>query len=194
MQSRRRFLQDTAFGALAVWITDRALGPVAAAPAQEGFTFFTLSQAKTIEAMCERMWPATSDDPGAIDEGVVQFIDRALSGFDRALKDTYRRGIESVNAYAREKYHDVFAYLSEDRQDAILTALEADASETRSFFLAPTAAELFDLVLTATRQGLFSDPIHGGNRDFVGWKSIGYPGPRFLYTAEVSHSPSCRCW
>ena len=25
-------------------------------------------------------------------------------------------------------------------------------------------------------QGMFSDPIHGGNRDKAGWKMIGFPG------------------
>ena len=53
------------------------------------------------------------------------------------------------------------------------------------FFASPSSSEFFELLLTHTRQGLFSDPAYGGNRDFIGWKSIGYPGPRFLYTAEM---------
>ena len=34
-----------------------------------------------------------------------------------------------------------------------------------------------------TRQGFYADPIYGGNRDRVGWKVIGFPGPASL--AEV---------
>ena len=30
-------------------------------------------------------------------------------------------------------------------------------------------------------EGFFSDPIHGGNRDMVGWKMIGFPGIRYDY-------------
>ena len=28
-----------------------------------------------------------------------------------------------------------------------------------------------------TQEGFFADPIYVGNRNFVGWKLIGYPGP-----------------
>ena len=29
-----------------------------------------------------------------------------------------------------------------------------------------------------TKEGFFSDPIHGGNKDMVGWKLINFPGAR----------------
>ena len=31
-----------------------------------------------------------------------------------------------------------------------------------------------------TRQGFYADPIYGGNRDRVGWRVIGFPGPASL--------------
>ncbi len=33
-------------------------------------------------------------------------------------------------------------------------------------------------------EGLFADPIHGGNRDFAGWRAVGYPGAYYVYTEE----------
>ncbi|HEU5086677.1 MAG TPA: gluconate 2-dehydrogenase subunit 3 family protein, partial [Roseiflexaceae bacterium] len=33
-----------------------------------------------------------------------------------------------------------------------------------------------------TMEGMFSDPAYGGNRDYVGWKLIGYPGAQRAYT------------
>jgi gluconate 2-dehydrogenase gamma chain len=27
--------------------------------------------------------------------------------------------------------------------------------------------------------------MYGGNRNFVGWKLIGFPGPRYNYVAEI---------
>lgn len=31
-----------------------------------------------------------------------------------------------------------------------------------------------------TRCGYYSDPVYGGNRDHVGWRTIGWPGPKSL--------------
>ena len=35
-----------------------------------------------------------------------------------------------------------------------------------------------------TWQATFGDPAYGGNRDFIGWDLIGYPGPRRAVSAE----------
>ncbi len=46
----------------------------------------------------------------------------------------------------------------------------------------PAAVELFfSYLLQNTREGFFSDPIHGGNKDMVGWKLINFPGARRFY-------------
>ena len=34
-------------------------------------------------------------------------------------------------------------------------------------------------------EGFFSDPIHGGNRDMVGWRMVGFPGAYAGYTELV---------
>jgi hypothetical protein len=39
-------------------------------------------------------------------------------------------------------------------------------------------------VLAHTLQGTFGDPHYGGNRNFVGWDLIGYPGVRLAVTGE----------
>ena len=33
------------------------------------------------------------------------------------------------------------------------------------------------MLLQNTVEGFLADPMYGGNRDFVGWKLIGFPGP-----------------
>ena len=47
------------------------------------------------------------------------------------------------------------------------------------------AAGFFNLVLTHTIQGTFSDPAHGGNVEFIGWRMLGYPGVRTTVTADL---------
>ena len=40
--------------------------------------------------------------------------------------------------------------------------------------------DFLPLLITHTRQGFYADPIYGGNRDRIGWKVIGFPGPASL--------------
>ncbi|MDA0165306.1 gluconate 2-dehydrogenase subunit 3 family protein [Solirubrobacter ginsenosidimutans] len=56
-------------------------------------------------------------------------------------------------------------------QDALLAELERERPD------------LFDPLLAHARQGMFGDPSYGGNIDRVGWKLLGYPGPRPVWTA-----------
>ena len=36
------------------------------------------------------------------------------------------------------------------------------------------------LLVLHTRQGFYSDPIYGGNKERIGWRVIGFPGPASL--------------
>jgi len=43
----------------------------------------------------------------------------------------------------------------------------------------------FQLLRTHTIEGMFSDPMHGGNAGLIGWQMIGYPGPQMSYRNEI---------
>ena len=43
----------------------------------------------------------------------------------------------------------------------------------------------FSLLRQNTVEGMFCDPMHGGNIDMVGWQLIGFPGPRMSNYDEV---------
>jgi gluconate 2-dehydrogenase gamma chain len=47
------------------------------------------------------------------------------------------------------------------------------------------AKDFFAMLWQNTHEGFFADPMYGGNRDFAGWKLIGFPGPRYNYTEEI---------
>jgi gluconate 2-dehydrogenase gamma chain len=53
---------------------------------------------------------------------------------------------------------------------------------------APTLSAFLTVALNHTMEGLFADPVYGGNKDFAGWAAIGYPGPYVVYTAEQQQS------
>ena len=48
------------------------------------------------------------------------------------------------------------------------------------------AKAFFDLLRTHVIAGFFADPVHGGNRDLIGWKLIGFPGAQLSYASEIS--------
>jgi gluconate 2-dehydrogenase gamma chain len=37
-------------------------------------------------------------------------------------------------------------------------------------------------VRTHTMEGLFADPVYGGNKDFAGWVLVGFPGAQPLFS------------
>jgi gluconate 2-dehydrogenase gamma chain len=67
-------------------------------------------------------------------------------------------------------------------QDSLLIDVEAGAA-TGSGFGASSAA-FFAMLRAHTWQGTFGDPYYGGNRDYVGWDLIGYPGVRTVVNAD----------
>ena len=59
-----------------------------------------------------------------------------------------------------------FAQLSTDQQDDVLGQIEGGKVK----FDGVDAQGFFDALLKDVPEGFFSDPIHGGNRDMVGWR------------------------
>jgi gluconate 2-dehydrogenase gamma chain len=131
----------------------------------------------TLEAITGRLIPTDEHGPGAIEAKVVRYIERSLATDYQQHFDLYRRGLASVDGLATSRHGKAFLALTSEQQDALLSDVEDGqaGSELSSFF---------ELVLQHTKEGMFGDPAWGGNEDFVGWKLIGYPGPRYVWTEE----------
>ena len=184
--SRREFLRRAAVGAGAV----AGAGIVPEALAQnheqekksngEGLgAFFNRDDAATVEAFTERLMPGGPGKPGARDAGVLNYIDLALAGAYADLQDFYRRGLAQLDQYSRETYREPFVRLSAAQQEAVITALEEGKA---TGFVWPTAQAFFETLRTHTMEGLFADPVYGGNRDFAGWRLVGFPGAQPIFT------------
>jgi gluconate 2-dehydrogenase gamma chain len=93
----------------------------------------------------------------------------------------YRAAIKDIDEYCRRTFSKSFAELAAADQDKVLHGLEDAKIELAN---AP-AKEFFTMLWENTGEGFFADPIYGGNRDFTGWKLIGYPGPRYNYVNEI---------
>jgi gluconate 2-dehydrogenase gamma chain len=119
------------------------------------------------------------------------------------LSERFRIGILGIEGLAQERFGRGFVRLSPEEQDDILR--EMDSGDIEEFGrvslktspatfeggdqgLGPstrqsaiTAKAFFELLLAYTIAGFFVDPVHGGNRDMVGWKMIGFPGAQIGY-------------
>jgi gluconate 2-dehydrogenase gamma chain len=148
--------------------------------------FFTAEEARVVAAACERIFPSDNSGPGATEAAVVIYIDRQLAGpygHDKYRytkgpwvdsvpehgyqgkenpQETYRQGIKSLGA---------FTSLSMDEQIQKLKAIEH--------------THFFQLLRTHTIEGMFCDPMHGGNAGLIGWQLIGFPGPQMSYRDEI---------
>jgi len=141
--------------------------------------FLNRDDAATVAAFTERLMPGAPGKPGARDAGVLNYIDLALAGAYADLQDFYRRGLAQLDRYCRETHREPFVHLSTGQQDAVITALEEGKA---TGFTWPTAQEFFNTLRTHTMEGMFADPLYGGNKDFAGWRLVGFPGAQPIFT------------
>ena len=106
-----------------------------------------------------------------------------------APPELYRRGLRALDDYCSRTHGASFVDLSEDVQDEVVTALEDDSADG---FSLPSAQGFFEMVRRHTIEGMFADPIYGGNRDFAGWRLIGYPGAYRAWTAVELRTEGAR--
>ena len=148
--------------------------------------FFTAEEARAASAACARIFPSDASGPGATEAGVVIYIDRQLAGPYGRDKYRYTKGpfVESFPEHGyqgkespREIYRagikalGTFAELSPADQDTALASIEKTA--------------FFQLLRTHTIEGMFCDPMHGGNAELIGWQLIGFPGPQMSYRSDI---------
>ena len=147
--------------------------------------FFNPEDAATVAAFTERLMPGVEGKPGARAAGVLNYIDLALAGAYADLQDFYRRGLAQLDDYCRLSYDKPFRQLEPARQDEVIAALEEGKATS---FTWPAAQEFFSTLRNHTMEGMFADPIYGGNKDFSGWRLVGFPGAQAVFTAADMRS------
>jgi len=74
----------------------------------QAFTALNLSEAVTLDALFEQLFPADENGPGASSIGVIQYLDRALSGPYGTHLETYRLGVHALNAESLNRVGKTF--------------------------------------------------------------------------------------
>jgi gluconate 2-dehydrogenase gamma chain len=170
-------------------------GPAALAPVA-AYEFLNLDEQAFVEALVDHMIPADDLTPKGTDVGIHLYIDRALSGAwgkgDRLYMQgpwkvgepsqgyqlpltpaqLYRAGIAATNAHCIATYKKAFDKLDATQREEVLIGL----SSGKLSLGALPARTFFATVYQTVMEGMFADPIYGGNRNKAGWKLIGFPG------------------
>lgn len=159
-----------------VFAIDRSLGG-----ANLGYSLKTYTQGP---------FPVVSEEPIAVEAASIRDIydyvnvaadQIARFGYQSVLspQEVYRRGLAFVDAYAQSEYEANFVDLTPEQQDEVLTAMD---EATATGFEGPSAKAFFTQLRNDTIEGMFGDPMYGGNRGLAGWKLIGYPGAQRFYS------------
>jgi gluconate 2-dehydrogenase gamma chain len=144
--------------------------------AQVPATVFSSEQRKILDAFIDRLIPKDELGPGALECGVGDYIDQCLAGFNAAEKPVFLEGLASLDLYALRSQGIAFATLPAEKRDAVLTAIDNNQ--------APSLRGFFNRVRRLTLEGMFGDPVYGGNKNFAGWDLIRYPGAKLAVGPE----------
>ena len=169
----------------------------AQSPASGAYAYLNLEEQAFVEALVDHMVPADALSPEGTDIGINIYIDHALAGgwgkgerlymqgpwklgapsqgyqLPLTPAELYRAGIAAANAFCVKTYGKSFDKIAENQREEFLLGLQAGKV---TFENGPPARVFFTTMYQTVMEGMFSDPIYGGNRNKAGWKIIGFPG------------------
>jgi gluconate 2-dehydrogenase gamma chain len=150
---------------------------VAGSPAMARQTL-SVAEFEVLTAMVARIIPADELGPGAREAGAQYYIDRELGGALSDQKEAYQIGLAALDRYSRYARGRPFIELSEPEKDSVLIDCQGGSATATGAGFAGSSGQFFNMVRSHTLQGTFADPYYGGNRDFIGWDLLRYPGVR----------------
>ncbi|MCB1701121.1 MAG: gluconate 2-dehydrogenase subunit 3 family protein [Pseudomonadales bacterium] len=167
-QSRRSFLANGGAVLSASWVALNMPALLAAGEAAQdnrnaaaAYKSITPEQAVELGAFADQIIPP-GDTPGAVDIGVVYFMDAAFGMFLAGDKPIMERGLREWHGKAKNMNPNAerFSQLTPGEQTTFLKAEEEGS--------------LFSMLYRLVLLGMFSSPGYGGNHNGEGWKLLGF--------------------
>ena len=132
---------------------------------------FALAQEEVLVAWLECLWPGTETMPNVEQLGIWSYIQHQLLRPDMAhLLLFFRKGAEQVERMSKSLFHKRFVTLAPKQRDEVVLALAKGDGATRGFNPNQFVTTSIGLIM----EGAFADPVHGGNRNGLGWRAIAY--------------------
>jgi gluconate 2-dehydrogenase gamma chain len=214
-QGRRDFLKGALAGGTAAASAGTATAALAQptpattlTDAPAGYQFLRPAEGAFIEALVDHMVPADNLSPKGTDLQINVYIDRALAGAwgrgDRLFRqgpwkrgvpaqgyqlpltpaELMRAGIEAANAVVRKSYGRSFDQVTPAQREEFLKALDGGKIV---FEQGPPAGTFWSMLYQTVMEGMFADPVYGGNRGKAGWKMIGFPGVIATHARNITN-------
>lgn len=112
--------------------------------------------------------------PGANEARVYEFMQRDIAA-NPFMIGLYREGLREFGNQARLVFGRDILEMDQERLVGLLKSQEH--------------TPFFHFIRDHTLEGVFSDPIYGGNYQAYGWRLIGFEGPRFRSAEEINKKP-----
>jgi gluconate 2-dehydrogenase gamma chain len=139
---------------------------------------FTRDSFLTLSAVCERLFPRDVD-PGAIDLGVPQFIDRTVHDAEElsGVRALLVRTLPLLDKESERRFGARFHAAKPEDQDQLLESWQHGHDQTARFVA---------LTLSLTLEGVFGDPKYGGNKGGRGFQLLAFaPDPPFVKSSPM---------
>lgn len=95
--------------------------------------------------------------------------------------DLFLQGIRRLQEVSKENHGENFVKLENEEQDKILSKFENGEVKMQAI----NSVTFFNFLLQTTIEGVYADPVHGGNKDMMAWKMKEYPGPRMAHINDI---------
>ncbi|MHA6260587.1 gluconate 2-dehydrogenase subunit 3 family protein [Sporosarcina sp. CAU 1771] len=180
---------------------------------QEALQFFTrYEDFAVLSAATEQIFPKDELGPGAIELGAPYYIDKQLAGqwgvnardyrsgpFSPKRKVTERPtevrgeqsildrgsiflvGLRKMNDESMKRFNVSFDKADDTQQIEILQELENGDLKLNGIL----SQEFFFLLHRSTLEGVYSDPLYGGNKNMDGWRMKEFPGAQASYMGVI---------
>lgn len=172
----------------------------------QALMFLNQEQFRITEAAAERIFPKDELGPGAKELGVAFFIDHQLAGpwgmnardymvgpfykseatqgYQAAFKrhELFTMGLNALREYSQTKFSKAFDTLEGAQQDEVLTAFEK-GDEVQLHGIPSTL--FFNLLRSLTIEGVYADPLYGGNKNMQGWRMKNFPGDQMSFFDKI---------
>lgn len=137
--------------------------------------FFSVTQRRTLQALCDRIVPQPTDRPPIPVAALVQL--KVAEGRGDGYRDVrlpplqqaWPLGLDALDSEARQRHGHCFAELAAAEQDAMIAAMQRDELQSDAWRGVPAAAFFSHRVVHDISAAYYSHP--------TAWNELGFGGP-----------------
>lgn len=178
--NRRSFLQTGAAGFGSILLMPSCIHQ------SSPYKFFTGEEGACLIALCEQIIPADQYGGGATEAGVIHYIDRqllAIFDYDQLI---YQMGLEALQQSCLQVHGKRFQTLAWDTQFQVVKSMESN-DLAKDCWLDLDPKSFLNLVISHTMQGFYGPPRHGGNKNYMSYKMMGFDFPLVIGRNHYEH-------